>query len=90
MQQRASGPRGHVSSSSAASHRVPGVVPRRPRATSSSTGPRPTTAVSSSGVKLPSTHLESSKRALEQLKASAVNREWPGIEGGGFCPFVCS
>jgi len=28
-----------------------------------------------SPVKLPSTHLESSKKALEQLKATAVNRE---------------
>lgn len=40
--------------------------------------PAPVTesVTSSANVKLPSTHLESSKRALEQLKESAINSEF--------------
>lgn len=33
-------------------------------------------AVTNPSTKLPASHLESSKKALEQLKQQAVNREW--------------
>jgi hypothetical protein len=33
--------------------------------------------------RLPSTHLESSKKALELLKAQSVNREWTAGVGVG-------
>jgi transcription initiation factor TFIID subunit TAF12 len=37
---------------------------------------QPGSSSSSAAAKLPSTHLESSVKALEALKASAINREW--------------
>jgi hypothetical protein len=50
-------------------------APVAPAQTSTNVPVQATLLPPSSGSKLPSTHLESSKRALEQLKESAVNRE---------------
>jgi hypothetical protein len=36
----------------------------------------PQAVLTTQQARLPSTHLESSARALEQLKASTVNRKW--------------
>jgi hypothetical protein len=52
-------------------HRCPAV------ATQSTSTSTTSTSVSA---RLPSSHLESSVKALEQLKASAVNREWLGCQ----------
>lgn len=36
-------------------------------------------AAASSTTKLPASHLESSKKALDSLKQQAVNRKWPEL-----------
>jgi hypothetical protein len=62
-------------------------VPRHAGATGRRAGATPCSvpaAVSMTAVsRLPSTHLESSKKALELLKAQSVNREWTAGVGVG-------
>lgn len=52
-----------------------GVAPCRP-STSGRVPFVPQAVLTTSTARLPATHLEASVKALEQLKTSAVNREW--------------
>lgn len=54
---------------------LPSASPLCRHAVTSKLAPPPQSVVTTSTARMPATHLESSKRALEQLKESTVNRK---------------